>query len=271
MRSAKWLMLCAVALLPRIASAQYDVNRDPQATAPAPEHPFPKTSVMGPIEPNSPWGAQRGAKWIAASQFDVRLSSSAPMLTYAGFHFYDSPGTVGTTRYFAELDVEPGALVDLLTCVYNDTSATNDLQFQLQKYVTNLSTGLSTSSLLASFTTSGTPGVGFDFLQPAVPETITTTDGIQQLFNYYIAADVGGDTSFAGCWVWYKRQVAPGPSSASFADVPTTSPYFKFIEALSAAGVVGGCGSGNYCPNSPVNRGQMAVFLASALGMGYPY
>jgi hypothetical protein len=51
--------------------------------------------------------------------------------------------------------------------------------------------------------------------------------------------------------------------------VPTSSPYFKFGEALSAAGIVTGCGGSNYCPGNPVTRGQMAVFLASALGMHF--
>ena len=51
---------------------------------------------------------------------------------------------------------------------------------------------------------------------------------------------------------------------------PTTSPQFKFVEALFAAGITAGCGGGNYCPDNPVTRGQMAVFLASALGLHFP-
>jgi hypothetical protein len=43
-------------------------------------------------------------------------------------------------------------------------------------------------------------------------------------------------------------------------------PFFQFIEALYASGITGGCGAGNYCPDNPVTRGQMAVFLAKALG-----
>jgi hypothetical protein len=52
--------------------------------------------------------------------------------------------------------------------------------------------------------------------------------------------------------------------------VPPSSSIFRFVEALADAGITGGCGGGNYCPDSPVTRGQMAVFLASALGLHWP-
>jgi hypothetical protein len=39
------------------------------------------------------------------------------------------------------------------------------------------------------------------------------------------------------------------------------------INRLTASGVAGGCGGGEYCPNASVNRGQMASFLARALGL----
>lgn len=39
------------------------------------------------------------------------------------------------------------------------------------------------------------------------------------------------------------------------------------INSLTASGVAGGCGDGRYCPNASVNRGQMASFLARALGL----
>jgi hypothetical protein len=65
-------------------------------------------------------------------------------------------------------------------------------------------------------------------------------------------------------WV---RQVSPAPDAATFADVPTDHLFFQFVEALARSGVTGGCGDGNFCPDAPVTRGQMAVFLAKALGL----
>jgi hypothetical protein len=56
----------------------------------------------------------------------------------------------------------------------------------------------------------------------------------------------------------------------TFADVPETSPFCRFIEELSRRGVVSGCGGGNYCPSDAVTREQMAVFVLRTLG-GFEY
>ena len=51
----------------------------------------------------------------------------------------------------------------------------------------------------------------------------------------------------------------------SFADVPTTHPFYAYIENLFHSGATGGCGGGNYCPSGTVTRAQMAVFLLKGL------
>lgn len=76
---------------------------------------------------------------------------------------------------------------------------------------------------------------------------------------------------FRAVRIRYQLKVSPAPGTATFPnDVPTTNPIFRFVEALAAAGVTGGCAPGSYCPNDPVTRGQMAVFLSVALGMHFP-
>lgn len=67
--------------------------------------------------------------------------------------------------------------------------------------------------------------------------------------------------------VRWQRQIPPAPASATFGDLPPSDPAFQSVEALVAAGVTLGCGSGNYCPTLPVTRAQMAQFLARALGL----
>jgi hypothetical protein len=52
----------------------------------------------------------------------------------------------------------------------------------------------------------------------------------------------------------------------TFADVPTSHPFYNEISKLSARGVTLGCGGGNFCPNSQVTREQMAAFIIRALG-----
>ena len=77
-------------------------------------------------------------------------------------------------------------------------------------------------------------------------------------------------TTFSAARVYYRLRVSPAPAVAAFADVPVGHPQHRFVEALAAAGITGGCGGGNYCPDTPLTRGQMAVFLATALGLHFP-
>ena len=53
--------------------------------------------------------------------------------------------------------------------------------------------------------------------------------------------------------------------SEVFADVPASSAFCRWIEELADRGVVSGCGGGNYCPQSPVTREQMSVFVLRTL------
>ena len=77
--------------------------------------------------------------------------------------------------------------------------------------------------------------------------------------------------SFSAVKLYYRLRVSAAPATATFPlDVPTSHPFFRFVEALAAAGITGGCGPSAYCPNDPVTRGQMAVFLATALGLHFP-
>ena len=78
---------------------------------------------------------------------------------------------------------------------------------------------------------------------------------------------VDGTLSLQAVVIRYRLVVSPAPGTATFSDVPTTHIFYQYIEALSASGITSGCGGGNYCPDAPLTRGQMAVFLAKALGL----
>lgn len=53
----------------------------------------------------------------------------------------------------------------------------------------------------------------------------------------------------------------------SFTDVPSGSQLAGHVSAIADAGVTTGCTATTYCPDLPVSRGQMATFLARALGL----
>jgi len=85
--------------------------------------------------------------------------------------------------------------------------------------------------------------------------------------------DTTDTTHYEGLYyitVRYRLQVSPPPEAATFGDVPTSHPFFQFVEALASSGITAGCGNGNFCPDQPLTRGQMAVFLSKALGLHWP-
>ncbi len=48
---------------------------------------------------------------------------------------------------------------------------------------------------------------------------------------------------------------------ADFSDVPASYLFHGAVEKIFRAGITSGCGGGAYCPEDPVNRASMAVFL----------
>ncbi len=64
---------------------------------------------------------------------------------------------------------------------------------------------------------------------------------------------------------------APPPAAGTvFADVPAGAFAADWIEDLAARGITAGCGGGKYCPDAPVSRAEMAVFLLkTANGAAY--
>jgi hypothetical protein len=52
--------------------------------------------------------------------------------------------------------------------------------------------------------------------------------------------------------------------STGFGDVDADHWAEKWIKQLAVEKITGGCGNGNYCPDSAVTRAQMAIFLLKA-------
>ncbi|MBI5963344.1 MAG: S-layer homology domain-containing protein, partial [Chloroflexi bacterium] len=56
----------------------------------------------------------------------------------------------------------------------------------------------------------------------------------------------------------------PAATGTVFNDVPANAFAAAWIEQLATEGITSGCGNNNFCPNSPVSRASMAVFLVRA-------
>ena len=60
----------------------------------------------------------------------------------------------------------------------------------------------------------------------------------------------------------------PGVAGDRFSDI-TGSVHRKAINAAAEGGVTAGCAPARFCPHDPVSRGEMASFLARAIGYGW--
>jgi Domain of unknown function (DUF1929)/S-layer homology domain/Putative binding domain, N-terminal len=71
--------------------------------------------------------------------------------------------------------------------------------------------------------------------------------------------------------VWLLRGLGvdnpPNTGTSSFADISPTDPASPFIEEAVRRNITSGCGGGNFCPDEPVRRGQMAVFFSQTFGL----
>lgn len=130
---------------------------------------------------------------------------------------------------------------------------------------------IATTGTLTSFT--GPPGAAY-----------TVVDGTAQ---YAIAAGQRGDCAATGdCYslavngstrpaqhwdVEVSEALGTGVTRSwslhlgdSFTDVPRTRGFYPFVETLVHRGVTGGCAADRYCPDAPIARQEMAVFLRVA-------
>jgi len=60
---------------------------------------------------------------------------------------------------------------------------------------------------------------------------------------------------------------APSAAVGLFTDVPAGYWARNWIEQLAVEAITSGCGSGNYCPEDPVTRAQMAIFLVRTFNL----
>jgi hypothetical protein len=170
----------------------------------------------------------------------------------------------------ASVRLPSGALVSRIELDACDDNATGKITFSMGRTpAPNPGTGPAFVDLTPFVDTGATdtPGCAF-FTNPlSAPVTIDNRN-----FNYLVSVSLStnADTlSFSAVRVYYTLQVSPAPGAATFGDVPTSHPFFRYVEALVASGITAGCGSGNYCPDAPLTRGQMAVFLGKALGLHF--
>ncbi|HSE96999.1 MAG TPA: S-layer homology domain-containing protein [Blastocatellia bacterium] len=131
---------------------------------------------------------------------------------------------------------------------------------------------LSLARASQTFTASGGEGslnvsAACDWTATSNAPWITVTSGggsSDGTVEYMVAAN--NNTASRSGTITIGGQTFTVLQGAAFLDVPPTHPFYTEISKLSARGVTTGCGGGNYCPELPVTREQMAAFIIRAIG-----
>jgi hypothetical protein len=186
-------------------------------------------------------------------------------VTLSRFCCEDEQSLCTGRHWYAPLRLPAGAVIDHIG-VNTATTVDGAMGFTL-----HFRDHLGGTAELASFTfpTHAGGGFGTDYAGPlgiVVPSNVDR----EYVLDVEVAPGLEENQYFGYVEIWWRRVVSDPPTTATFGDVPTSHPFFQFIEALAASGVTGGCGNGNYCADTPLTRGQMAAFLAKALGLHWP-
>lgn len=224
------------------------------------------SAAAGGIEPAAPQGEEWGitSNAIATHEAsDFEIASGA----YGGFDVNGARfcGNGAACTWFAGVRLPSGAQVTAIELDACDADTLNQVTYAMFR---NVKGGGITTNLNGTFAGTGiAPGCNTFTAALSAPETVNNLNN-----NYWLAVASGPDnlTKFKAVRVIYRLQVSGAPAVATFPnDVPTTHPFFRFVEALARAGITSGCGPDSFCPDDPVTRGQMAVFLSTALGLHF--
>jgi len=170
-----------------------------------------------------------------------------------------------------EVRLPEGASLDYLQVWGYDDEPTYGLTVTLYEFCAGVGFDPPITTLVGELSTLGASGYTYDST-PLYGYPVRNRDCGYSVRVKFIPGDVtckNQQIEFHKLALLWHRQVEAPPVTATFSDVPPDHPFYQFIEALAKSGITGGCGGGNFCPSQPLTRGQMAVFLAKGLGMGW--
>ncbi len=190
---------------------------------------------------------------------------------YAGYGFiYRTGGTDAT--FWAPVMLPAGAHVGPSALYFYDDSATFDITISFGAY----GFPLSGTPYYHPFTVVN-PDTDVGYTSQLFAPNITIryyadldADGSSEATAYRVAVTLPVTNSalrFGGVELNWARTISPEPATATFDDVQPGDFGFQHVEALTASGITAGCDATHFCPDAPLTRVQMAVFLAKALGL----
>ena len=198
---------------------------------------------------------------IQCSAFTTDSTSRMAAFYFCSFLQTDPPNVGG--HLFTGVEVPSGAVIDFVgmqTCG-SDPGLTATL-FSVDRYS-------GTTSGIVSVPSSG-GSCHTEYNAAPLGWQLVANAHNALVLDVYQPDGMNNPPSFYWVEIWWKRAVSPPPATPTFGDVAIGDFGYQYIEALSASGVTGGCGNGDYCPDRNVTRREMAIFLSKALGLHWP-
>ena len=211
-----------------------------------------------PVLAEESFGTNSQTTWITAEDFTPRDSSTTYGYSGVGYRHI----TAGSDMD-AGIRLPSGALLTSATLFYFDDDLSRDPGLRIIRFENP-----DTPNVLCVLTPPG-GAPGYDDSDSGCASIDEEIDNFDNTYfaRVSLSSAAGSDLQFKGVRLEWSRQISPAPATATFNDVPPGSFGFQQIEALADSGITGGCGGDNFCPNNPLTRAQMAVFLAKALGL----
>lgn len=219
---------------------------------------------------------------VYSSAFQPLFPAVGNWLVYDDFGYRYRQAVATNGLWDAPVDLPNGALLCYMNLyAYDNDSGDNkavtvDLRLQ-SGGVTGQPTATVRPEVLRS-TNGGfvMDSVGFGQVGPSAAACLTINNNVSAGGAFHTlrltipsATSAEKDLSIRGVDLYWKRQISPAPVAATFSDVPTTHGFFREIEALKASGITSGTTPTTFNPSGFVTRGQMAAFLARALGLSW--
>ncbi len=245
------------------------------------------TAIAGPSSPaaaGETFGLNAQWKFIHATQFQLSNPQCGWNYWSFGHHTISAlpGGTCSAPQARANVELPEGSMMTGFHTFYY--SSAGSITAYLVRYQTSLANGApDVVQVGGALNTTKTTGYAVDFKSlgalsggiatyPIYKTYDPVGTGTERDYQFVVGFPANPSTlGFKGIAIMYQRQIAPAPASAAFDDVPTTHPFFNEVEQLKKSGITLGCGGSNFCPDSPVTRGQMAAFLSRALGLQWDW
>jgi len=214
-------------------------------------------------EAEESFGQSSQATWIAAQEFDPMDSGITWNRGPIGIGSFRCRTGGGNLWFDAPIRLPSGARLSIMRLFYLDNAAGN---VTLWLHRTRVSETPGVAASVAQLGPLISSGGGYGNVAGAYNQIIAN-----RLNIYSARLNIGTGVCVIGVRLFWNRQIRTGLSHPFIDLGGLNATFINSIAAMAQSGITVGTSPVTFSPNNPVTRGQMAVFLARALGLYWAY